>query len=91
MPPSVIVLMPAPNARSARTAAASDSGMAVKVIALALEFARNRKTMMTTRTPPSRRARNTFATATSMKSACRKMRRSIDIPAGSSFWSASSD
>ena len=36
MPPSVIVLMFAPNARSARTAAASDSGIAVSVIALAL-------------------------------------------------------
>ena len=33
MPPSVIVLMLAPNARSARTAAASDSGIAVSVIA----------------------------------------------------------
>ena len=30
MPPSVIVLMVAPKARSTRTAAASDSGIAVK-------------------------------------------------------------
>jgi hypothetical protein len=84
MPPSVIVLMLAPAARSARNAVASDSGMAVRVIALARRFARNSKTMTTTSTPPSRSARKTLATATSMKSAWRKMRRSIVIPGGSS-------
>ena len=40
MPPSVIVLIVAPNARSTRIAAASDSGIAVSVMAAARRFAR---------------------------------------------------
>ncbi len=69
MPPSVIVLMLAPKARSARTAAASESGIAVSVMALALRFERNSSTITTTRMPPSRSAFTTLSTATSMKSA----------------------
>ncbi len=90
IPPSVIVLMPAPKARSASTAAASDSGIAVSVMALARVLARNRRTMNTTSTPPSRSARNMFATATSMKSAWRKIRLSMVMPEGSSCWRVSS-
>ena len=56
MPPSVIVLMPTPNARSASTAAASDSGIAVSVMAPARRFARNSSTITMTRMPPSRSA-----------------------------------
>ena len=58
MPPSVIVLMLAPKARSARTAAASESGMAVSVMAAARRLARNSTTTTTTRMPPSRSARD---------------------------------
>ena len=81
MPPSVIVLMLAPKARSARTAAASDSGIAVSVIAAARRLARNSSTTTITRMPPSRSAATTLSTATSMKSDCRKIRRSIWMPA----------
>ena len=56
MPPSVIVLMVAPNARRTRTAAASDSGIAVSVMAAARRLARNSNTMTTTSRPPSRSA-----------------------------------
>ena len=69
MPPSVIVLMVAPKARSTRMAAASDSGIAVSVMAAARTLARNSRTTTMTRNPPSRRAFRTLSTATSMKSA----------------------
>ena len=90
IPPSVIVLIVAPKARSTRMAAASDSGIAVNVIAAARRFARNSSTMTITRMPPSRSALTTLSTATSMKSACRKILRSIVMPFGSSCWSRSS-
>jgi len=68
-PPSVMVLMPMPNARIVNTAAASDNGIAVSVIAAARALARNSRTTRMTRIPPSRRARTTLSIATSMKSA----------------------
>ena len=67
-PIDTLVLL-APNARRASTAAARDSGIAVRVIALALRLVRKSNTTTTTRTPPSRSALTTFCTATSMKSA----------------------
>ena len=69
MPPRVIVLMVAPADLSTSTAAASDNGIASSVIAAARVLARNTRTITTTRTPPSRSAESTLATATSMKSA----------------------
>ena len=90
IPPSVMVLIVAPNARRTRIAAASDSGMADKVMAAARTFARNSSTITMTSRPPSRRAVTTLSTATSMKSAWRKMRRSIVMPRGSSRCRASS-
>ena len=90
IPPSVIVLMDAPKARSTRIAAASESGIAVSVMAAARRFARNSSTTTTTSSPPLSNALTTLSTATSMKSAWRKILRSILIPSGSSRWSVSS-
>jgi hypothetical protein len=90
IPPSVIVLMPTPKARSASTPAASDNGIAVSVIPAARRLARNSSTTTMTRIPPLRSASTTLSTATWMKSDCRKMRRSMVIPGGSSCWSVSS-
>ena len=89
-PPSVMVLIVASNPRSTSTAAASDSGIAVRVMAAARRLARNSTTITTTSKPPYRSASMTFATATSMKSDCRKIRRSITMPRGSSCCRASS-
>ena len=89
-PPSVIVLIVASKPRSTRTAAASESGIAVSVIVAARTFARNSSTTSTTSIPPSSRAVVTLLTATWMKSDCRKIRRSIVTPRGSSPASASS-
>jgi hypothetical protein len=83
MPPSVIVLIVAPNAFRVSAAVTSDSGIARRVMRLARRFPRNRSTVTTTRMPPSRSASSTFRTATAMKSAWRKIRRSIVIPSGS--------
>ena len=47
IPPSVIVLIVASNARRTSTAAARDSGMAVRVIAAARTLARNNSTITT--------------------------------------------
>ena len=55
-PPSVIVLMVTPKPRSTRIAAASDSGIAVSVIAAARVLARKISTTAITRMPPSRSA-----------------------------------
>jgi len=49
MPPRVIVLIVAPKARSTSIAAASESGIAVNVIAAARRFARNNSTTIMTR------------------------------------------
>ena len=81
IPPSVIVLMVAPKARRTSTAAASDSGIAVKVIVAARRLARKNNTITMTSRPPSRSAVMTLSTATSMKSDCRKILRSMVMPA----------
>ena len=89
-PPSVMVLMVAPRALMTSIAAASESGIAVRVIAAARKLARKSSTIATTSRPPSRSALTTFWTATSMKSAWRKIRRSMAMPSGSSRCRASS-
>ena len=83
IPPSVIVLMVPPSARSVITASASERGMASTEIAVVRAFHRKRKRMATTSRAPSRSAVTTLSTASEMKSACRKMPRSNETPPGS--------
>ncbi len=89
IPPSVMLLIVAPVSFIASTAVSSDSGIASSVIEAALELARNRNTIRTTRMLPSRSARVRLSIAVSMKSAWRKMSRWIVIPAGSEACSSS--
>ena len=89
-PPMVIVFKVTPNARSARTAATSENGMAAREMNVARTFIRNTSRMIATSTPPSRRAAVTFSIATEMKSACRKMCRSTFRPFGNVGSSSSS-
>ena len=86
MPPRVMVLMLAPRASSTSTAASSESGIASTVMAVAAALIRKAKTISTTSRAPSRRAVSTLATAKRMKSAWRKSRVSISIPAGRPAW-----
>ena len=90
MPPSVIVLMVAPNALSVSTAATSESGMAVMVMSVARPLARNTSTTTMTSSTPSPNAVKTFLTATSMKFACRKMSVWSFMPGGSLVWMSAS-
>ena len=90
MPPSVMVLMVAPSAFIDRIAATSDSGMATRVIAVARADSRKANTMATTSTAPSSSALHRLSMETRMKSAWRKMWRSIFMPVGSPAWISSS-
>jgi hypothetical protein len=62
------------------TAATSDKGMATKVMAVARAESKKAKTMATTRMAPSRRAVSRFSMEMRMKSAWRKIWRSIFMP-----------
>ena len=89
MPPSVIVLMLAPKARSVRIAVTSESGMASSVMKLARMLARKSTTTMMTKMPPSRRASIVFCTDALMKSACRNSFLLMTIPSGTVVWISS--
>ena len=82
MPPSVMVLIVAPSTFMARIAATSDNGRAINVIAVDRQESKKAKTIATTRIAPSRRDASRFSMDISMKSAWRKSRVSIFIPAG---------
>ena len=90
IPPSVMLSIDRPARRTPTTAASSDSGIATRVIAPARRFARNSRVTSTTSSVPSRSAPFRFASASSMKSACRNRRESSCIPTGNSDWMASS-
>ena len=85
MPPRVMVFTVTPNARKISSVAMIDSGMAVRVMTLVRTLARNRNSTRNTQMVPSRMASMTLSTAVRMKSACRKMCRSMTTPGGNSL------
>ncbi|MNX72516.1 hypothetical protein D3C86_1038720 [compost metagenome] len=70
-PPRVMVLTEIPKAFMNRKVTTNERGMAVRVMKVVRKFNRKRKSTISTRIAPSRRASSTLATDASMKCAWR--------------------